>query len=104
MSQLLIKRQFVINNSDSNKKALLINKAFVQDTLKDFINNLEGEEKLDRKTTNLISLYEDKLDENEIPEEIIRYELDLPKNGSRDTWMNLIDGIIELSDGKLINL
>lgn len=93
-------RQFVINNSDSNKKSLLINKAFVVDTLKDFINNLEGEEKLDRKTENLINLYEDKLDENEIPEEIIKYELDLPKNGNRDTWMNLIDGIIELSDGK----
>lgn len=93
-------RQFVLNNSDSNKKNLSINKSFVVDTLKDFIGNLEGEDKLDRKTENLIGLYEDRLDDDEISEEIIRYELDLPKKGNREQWLNLIDGIIELSDGK----
>ena len=93
-------RQFVLNNSDSNKKNLSINKSFVVDTLKDFIENLEGEDKLDRKAENLIGLYEDRLDSNEISEEIIRYELDLPKKGNREQWLNLIDGIIELSDGK----
>ena len=93
-------RQFVLNNSDSNKKNLSINKTFVVDTLKDFIGNLEGKEKVDRITDNLIGLYEDRLDSNEIPEDIIKFELDLPKKGNREQWINLIEGIIELSDGK----
>lgn len=93
-------KKFIVKNSDSNKTELLLNKKFVEETLKDYISNLEGEEKLDRKVENLIGLYEDRLDNNEISEEIIRYELDLPKNGNRDTWMNLIDGIVELSSGK----
>ena len=85
---------------DTKMKDLIINHQLVSNTLTDFMENIGEENNIDIKVENIIDLYIDKLENNEISEEIIKYELDLPKKGNRDTWMNLIDGIVELSSGK----
>ena len=85
---------------DTKQKQLFLKHEFVNKTLNDFIGNLDGENKLEKKVDNLIDLYCDKLSNEEINEDIICFELDLPKNGSINDWMNLIDSVVELGDGK----
>lgn len=87
-------------NINTKQKQLFLKHEFVDKTLNNFIGKLDGKNKLERKVDNLIDLYCDKLLNEEIPEDIIQFELDLPNKGSINDWMNFIDSVIELSDGK----